>query len=230
MTGESRTAWGYVRLSQQGREGTLEEQKAAIREYAADRDDLELATTLNEGTETSGFDDDREKYRRLVSRIRDEQLGAVVVRDRARLSRDFDERLRLLTYFRSGDVDLHVVEAGGRIEVEDVQVAAMECVHASMDHYKKRMEIDRAMDAHREKIERGDDMGRPPMGLQFDDDGRRWVPDRESGEFATALEVVRLREADESWRAISEATDVPVATARGIYDRRERYLEHADAS
>jgi len=223
-------AWGYARLSQEGRDGSLDEQMAAVREYAADQPDLHLVTTLNEGASTSGFDNDREKYNRLVEKVQADEIGAVVVRDRARLSRDFDERLRLLTYFRSADVQLHVVEDRGRVDVDDVQTAAMECVHAAMDHIKKKAEIDRSKQAIKERLERGDDHGRPPFGLRYDDAGRQWVPDRESGEFATALEIVRLREDGRSWRDIEDETGVNTATARRVYDRKERYLEEAEAA
>jgi DNA invertase Pin-like site-specific DNA recombinase len=226
---EQLDAWGYTRLSQEGRDGSLDEQMASVRDYAADHPDLDLVTTLNEGASTSGFDNDREKYTRLVDKVRDDEIGAIVVRDRARLSRDFDERLRLLTYFRSSDVELHVVEDRGRIDVDDVQTAAMECVNAAMDHIKKKAEIHRSKQAIKERMERGDDHGRPPFGLRYDDAGRRWVPDRESGEFATALEVVRLREDDVSWRDIADETGVNTGTARRVYERKERYLEEAEA-
>ncbi|MFB6073515.1 MAG: recombinase family protein [Haloarculaceae archaeon] len=231
MSGDEQLdAWGYTRLSQEGRDGSLDEQMAAVRKYAADHPDIDLVTTLNEGASTSGFDNDREKYTRLVDKVRDDEIDAVVVRDRARLSRDFDERLRLLTYFRSSDVELHVVEDRGRIDIDDVQTAAMECVHAAMDHIKKKAEIHRSKQAIKERMERGDDHGRPPFGLQYDDAGRRWVPDRESGEFATALEVVRLREDDVSWRDIADETGVNTGTARRVYERKERYLEEAEAA
>lgn len=226
---EQLDAWGYTRLSQEGRDGSLDEQMASVRDYAADHPDLDLVTTLNEGASTSGFDNDREKYTRLVDKVRDDEIGAIVVRDRARLSRDFDERLRLLTYFRSSDVELHVVEDRGRIDVDDVQTAAMECVNAAMDHIKKKAEIHRSKQAIKERMERGDDHGRPPFGLRYDDAGRRWVPDQESGEFATALEVVRLREDDVSWRDIADETGVNTGTARRVYERKERYLEEAEA-
>lgn len=229
MTDDPPAAWGYVRLSQEGRDASLDEQKRSIREYAREHG-LDLQTTRNDGENTSGFDTERGEYQLLREKIREGEIDAVVVRDRARLSRDFDERLRLLTYLREQDVELHVVEDRGLIDVQDVQTAAMECVHAAMDHVKKKAEIDRAKAAIEERLERGDDHGRPPFGLRFDDEGRRWVPDRESGEFATALEVIRLREDGLSWRDIADETGVNRSTARGIYDRRERYLDEAEAA
>lgn len=228
MSDDDVEAWGYVRLSQEGRDASLEEQKQSIREYARDTDGLGLATTRNDGTNTSGFDTDREEYQLLRGKIADGEIDAVVVRDRARLSRDFDERLRLLTLFRSQNVELHVVEDRGKIDVQDVQTAAMECVHAAMDHVKKMAEIERAREAIQQRVERGDALGRPPLGLRYSDDGTEFVPDRKSGEFGDALDVIRLREEGESWRGIEEETGVNHSTARSVYERRERYLEHVD--
>lgn len=224
---ETLSAWGYVRLSQRGRDGSLEEQMAAIREYARNTNGMKLVTTLNEGEQTSGFNADREKYTRLLDNIEDGGVDAVVVRDRARLSRDFDERLRLLTVFRAADIELHIVEAGGLIDVQDVQTASMECVHAAMDHIKKMAEIRRSREALEEKKEKGHDLGRPPFGLTFDDNGEFWVPDLGSGEFSDAMDVIELREAGVSWRTIEAETGVSTSTARRVWERRNRYRREA---
>lgn len=75
--------------------------------------------------------------------------------------------------------------------------------------------------------QRGDDHGRPPFGLCYDEDGRQWIPDRESGEFATALEVIRLRKSSHSWMVSADETGVNKSIARGVSERRDRYLEEA---
>ncbi|MFQ3285616.1 hypothetical protein [Natronomonas sp.] len=51
-----------AQLLQEDRDGSLDEQMADVREYAADHLDLRLVTTLNEWTSTPGLDSDREKY------------------------------------------------------------------------------------------------------------------------------------------------------------------------
>lgn len=224
------SAWGYVRLSQRGRDGSIEEQKAAVRQYARAADGIELVTTLNEGEQTSGFNASREKYTQLLEKIEAGNIEAVVVRDRARLSRDFDERLRLLTLFRETGVELHVIEGDGHIDIQDVQTAAMECVHAAMDHIKKMAEIRRSRQALEEKKEKGHDLGRPPFGFRYDDAGEHWVPDWESGDFEAALDVIEARENGNSWREIAADTDVHKDTARNIWERRERYLQEAETA
>lgn len=164
-------AWGYVRLSQEGRDASLDEQKRSIRDYCRDHDALTLDTTRNDGQGTSGFTEDRDEYALLREKIASAEVDAVVVRDRARLSRDFDERLWLISTFRATGVEWHVVEAGGRIPVEDEQQAGIECLHAMMDHVKKQAEIQRSRAATQERIDDGCYQGTPPFGLQFADDG-----------------------------------------------------------
>lgn len=217
---ESNRAWGYVRLSQTGREASLAEQKTSIREYARESG-IHLETTRNDGDRTSGFDNSRDQYQLIREKIREQGIDAVIVRDRARLSRDFDERLALISEFRSRDVEWHVIEAGGLIDVDDIQIAGMECIHAMTDHFKKMIEIERARQATTQRLEKGYDHGRPPFGLTFDDAGEYWLPDEE---FEAALDVIQLRENGSSSREIEEETGVNKDRARRVCDRRERYL------
>lgn len=161
-------AWGYVRLSQEG-DASLEEQKESIREYARENE-LNLVTTRNDGSNTSGFNDDRDGYQLLRGKIRAGDIDAVITRDRARMSRDFDERLRLIALFRDTGVEWHVTEVGDRLYLEDVQKAGMEAMHAMMDHVKKMIEIERSKKAIEKRVERGCYQGRTPIGLEFAED------------------------------------------------------------
>lgn len=218
-----KTAWGYVRLSQSGREASLDEQKRAIREYAREHD-LALQTTRNEGEGTSGFDPTREEYQLLREKIRAAAIDAVVVRDRARLSRDFDDRLELLTEFRESGVEWHVVEAGGRLGLDDVQTAGMECIHAMMDHTKKMVEIERSRSAVQERLDAGYDHGPPRFGMEYGPDGHYQRP----GENFELVEAVwRLNEAGATYGEIKAETGVPVGTAQRIVENKEWYLERA---
>jgi DNA invertase Pin-like site-specific DNA recombinase len=217
----SKTAWGYARLSQRGRDGSLDDQLATIRDYSREHADLELVTTLNEGDRTSGFDNDRPKYQQLLSKIEANDVDAVVVRDRARLSRDFDERLQLIVLFRTTGVELHVVEGGGHVDLGDVQTAGMECIHAAMDHFKKMAEIERSKEVTEDRIDEGYDHGRPPFGLTFDDAGQYWVPGEN---FYRALRVLAAREQGWSYREVDEEIEgVSRSVAQRIVERREKY-------
>lgn len=216
-------AWGYVRLSQSGRDASLEEQKEAIREYAREHE-LDLQTIANDGENTSGFDTERSYYQTLRGKIEAEELGAVVVRDRARLSRDFDERIRLVTLFRLTGVEYHVVEAGGHVDVSDVQTAGMECLHAMMDDMKKRQEIERARDATEERLEAGLDHGRPKFGMTYDDAGEYQVPGEH---FDTVRAVLEADDRGADPGEIARKTGLDVAKVRRVLEHREFYVARA---
>jgi len=222
MSGQ-KAAWGYVRLSQKGRDTSLDEQKESIRAYARESD-LNLQTTRNEGDKTSGFDSDRHEYQLLRTKIRNGDIDAVIVRDRARLSRDFDDRLSLITDFRDSGVEWHVVEAGGLIDVQDVQTAMFECIHAGMDHIKKKIEIERSKAAVQERLDNGYYQGKPPYGLEFDDDGQYLVPGED---FEHVLTMFELRDKGMSYNKIADRVPVSSSTVSNICDRREMYAEYA---
>jgi DNA invertase Pin-like site-specific DNA recombinase len=100
-------------------------------------------------------------------------------------------------------------------------------VQRAVESDVKRREIEKSRAALAERVEQGHDQGRPPHGLTYDDTGERWVPDRESGDFEDALDVISLREDGVSWRDIEDETKVSKNTARRIWERRDRYLAEA---
>jgi DNA invertase Pin-like site-specific DNA recombinase len=100
-------------------------------------------------------------------------------------------------------------------------------VQRAVESDVKRREIEKSKAALKAREQNGYDQGRPPFGLKYDEAGEFWVPDRESGDFSDAIEVIDLRENGVSWRDIADRTDVHKDTARSIYERRERYLEFA---
>lgn len=211
-----KVAWGYVRLSQEGRDLSLEKQKSDIREYAREND-LNLQTTRNDGEGTSGFDKSREGYQLLREKIRNQEIDAVIVRDRARLSRDFDDRLSLIVDFRATGVEWHVTETGGRIALEDVQTAGMECLHAMMDHVKKMVEITRSRDAVEERHEDGCYHGTPPMGLRFAED--KCHLEKDPQEWNELQEIIDRRERSEAVVDVANSIGVSAATVSRVTDR-----------
>jgi len=219
-------AWGYVRLSQDGRDASLDEQKKAIREYA-NQNGLNLVTTRNEGTHTSGFDTDRQEYQLLRDKIRTAEIDAVIVRDRARLSRDFDDRLSLITDFRASEVEWHVVETGGKLNLPSVQQAMFECIHAGMDHIKKQIEITRSKEATQERIEDGCYQGKVPMGLQYADDNCHLEKHEE--EWNEIEKIIHARKSGTSIERVANGFDVSTATVSRITNRGlEWYVQKLD--
>ncbi|WP_435098495.1 recombinase family protein [Halorubrum sp. N11] len=220
----SETAVGYIRLSQDGK--SLERQHRDVKEYA-DAEDFDLVKVYNEGRHASGFDEDRVEYQSLLEHVGDGDVAAVVVPNLSRLSRDRKERLRLLLDLDAANVELHSHELGRAVDLDDDWELVQQSIKATTDDVEKRKEIERSKRATKERIENGYDHGRPPFGLQFDDDGEYWVPD---SDFDDALEVISLREDGLSWRGISNEIGLNKDTARRVWERRERYLREVEAT
>lgn len=213
----SKPAAGYTRLSQDGI--SIEQQKASIRDYCRNHD-LDLTTIYDDGQHASGYSvDERPEYQALRECVRNQDVAAITLRDIGRLGRDFDERMLFIIDLRKAGIELHSVERGQR-DLADPYSVAVEGIQAASDDAAKRAEIERAKHEIERRLEAGYDQGRPPFGMQFDDDGRYWVPGEE---FSTALEVIDLRDAGDSYRAIESETGVPYSTARRIVESRERY-------
>jgi len=212
--------FGYVRLSQRGRDNSIEEQKEAIREYVGERSRLNLATTFNDGKDTSGFNEDRPKYQTLLDNIESGNAEAVVVRDRARLARDFDLRMDVVRLMRDNETEFHVIE-GGAADLADVMNVAIEAVHAATDHEKKMAEIERAREVVRDRLDDPDaDHGRPPFGFQYDENGRRWIPDE--SEFSVARRILEMRSEGSSLGDIAEEVGETKSRVRRVLDNRGR--------
>ncbi|WP_128478072.1 recombinase family protein [Halorussus pelagicus] len=222
MTNEER-AVGYARLSQDGK--SLPEQRESIREYADERG-FDLEQIFDDGQHASGYSADREEYQAMLDRLEDGDVDHVVVRDRSRLSRDSKERLRLLLDLDSMGVDVHVVEVGERVDLDDPYALTRESAQADADDAEKRKEAERGRAEAEYRAQNGLPNGRPPFGLQYGPEKERFVPDHDDDAFETALEVIDLRADGVSFRAIAEDIDgVSKDTARRIVDRREKYLD-----
>lgn len=158
----------------------------------------------------------------LLADLRAEKYDYLVAYDDTRLARDqFYWELKRAAII--GGCELGFVE-----EPPDDELTFR--VQRAVESDVKRREIEKSQAALDAREERGDDHGRPPFGLRYDDQGRRWVPDRESGEFATALEVIRLREEGLSWRDIADQTGINRSTVRNTYERRARYFQEAEVT
>lgn len=203
-----------------------EEVPALARDLAEEVESVDLGVHTGFSIHMKGAGEERidahPDVEELLADLRDGEYDYLVAYDDTRLARDqFYWELKRAAVL--GECELAFVEEPPEDELTFR-------VQRAVESDVKRREIEKSQAALDAREERGDDHGRPPFGLRYDDDGRRWVPDRESGEFATALEVIRLREAGNSWREIADESGVNKSTARGIYDRRERYLEEAEAS
>lgn len=210
-------AWGYVRVSQES-DTSIDVQKESIRTYARKRD-LNLQTTRNDGQGTSGFDLNRDEYSLVRTKIEHGEIDAIVTRDRARLARDFDERLWLITTMRTTGVEWHVVETGDRLHLDDIQRAGIECLHAMMDHYKKMVEIERSRAATEDRQADGCYQGRVPFGLRFASDGCHLERDPDDWDVVRAITNGELK------GTVQEVADQTNVSTTTVSRARKRGLE-----
>lgn len=213
---------GYTRLSQES-DTSIDTQKSHIREYC-DENDLELRQIYDDGQRSSGWDDERTEYGKLRESIgADDGPDAIVLNDKRRLVRDIDEVLRLIADLRTHGVELHTCLAEGPLDLSDPIKMAIEIVEAASAHKEKRAEIQKARTAVDERLDAGFDHGRPPLGLQFDDDKQYWIPDED---FETVIDVIAFARQGKSQHEISKMDGIPVSqsTVSRIVDREDEYL------
>jgi DNA invertase Pin-like site-specific DNA recombinase len=218
-------AVGYTRLSQSS-DTSIEDQKAAIAEYC-DQLGLELLRIYDDGEGSSGFDTERPEYAKVRELMRDGEVGAVVVRDRSRLGRDFDERMQFVLDLRRTNVSLHASREG-EVNLEDPYAVVMESMRAATDDSGKREEIEKAREKVSERIENGYYHGRPPFGTRFSQDKTHLVPGED---FDLVVEVLKSLDAGDSYRDIHEKTGVSLGSINRIKGRRATYeemMEEAD--
>jgi DNA invertase Pin-like site-specific DNA recombinase len=202
---------------QRERVGALAEERAE----EVERVDLGVHTGFSLHTRPASEDriDTNEDVLTLLEALRAGEYDYLCTWDDTRLARDqfFWEVKRAAML---GDCEFVFVE-----EPPDDELTFR--VQRAVESDVKRREIEKSRAALEARAEQGHDQGRPPYGLTYDDAGERWVPDRESGEFTAALDVIRLREDGVSWRDIEDRTGVSRNTARRIWERQERYLQEA---
>jgi DNA invertase Pin-like site-specific DNA recombinase len=216
-------AVGYTRLSQESDRSILS-QKEDIQEYCR-KHGLRLVKIFDDGQHSSGFNNDRPEYTRMKQLLGEGEIQSVVVRDRARLGRDFDERMQFIIDLRQESIQLHTTE-DGVIDLEDPYSVAVEGIHSASDDKKKREEIKKAKKEIRKRLEKGYYQGCPPFGLNFDQNKQYLVPDQD---FETVMKVFDLRERGHTYEEIVEQTDVgSIPTVSRILKRRDLYEEKAE--
>jgi DNA invertase Pin-like site-specific DNA recombinase len=217
----SETAVGYTRLSQRS-DTSIPRQKDHIREYCDDHN-LTLERIYDDGEESSGFDASREEYRELRDRVREGEVDAVVVNDKRRLARDVDEVMRLVPDLRTEDVELHTYQ-DGPLDLSDPMQASIEILMAAAAYEEKIEEIEKSINAIKEKKERGDDLGRPRFGMTYDEEKRRQVP---GDRWEDVVEIFEMRENGHTYEEIAVEVGISTGTAYRVVDRREWYEKRA---
>lgn len=162
----------------------------------------------------AGLLDQNDRVQQAVEKLEAGEYDYLVAYDDRRVCRD--EYLRVIEYAcKQGGCEFVYV---GDVEEDDLAYD----IHRRVERQTKEEEITKAKAALAERERKGYDQGRPPFGLQFDADGKYWVPDED---FDIARRVIELRDDDVPYREVRAKTGVPPSTAHGIMERREKYQE-----
>jgi len=216
----TKTAVGYTRVSQDS-DTSISDQKREIRDLA-DEQGLNLHHIYNDGERSSGFNNNRPEYLEMQTALEDGEASILIVRDRDRLSRDKRERSMLFYDLDEWAVELWTTAEGEPVDFDDDETWLIEMIRGYMDDVQKRREIQQARKKVRERIENGYDHGRPPTGLQFDQEGQYWVPD---DEFEVVMQALKLRNEGHSYSYIANETGIPRGTLANIFDRKDLYIQ-----
>jgi len=202
-----------------------EEVPALARDLADDVETIDLGVHTGFSIHTKAADEERidahPDVEALLDDLRSGTYDVLVAFDDTRLARDqFFWELKRAALL--GGCELSFVEEPPEDELTFR-------VQRAVESDVKRREIEKSKAALEAREQQGHDQGRPPYGMTYDDAGENWVPDRESGEFSDALDVISLREDGVSWRDIEDETEASMSTARRVWERRDRYLQEASA-
>lgn len=220
----------YVRLSQNGRKGSIDDQRQELIALA-DKQGFDVSHVYNDGKHSSGFTeepDERPEYQKLREKIKNGDIDGVLVRNIKRLTRDENEFMRLFADLRENDVRVHTRD-DGEIALEDPVQLAVQHIQSASANKAKKQEITNAVKAIKQKVNDGQPHGCPPHGLAYSRDKTHLTPNKDDGAFETALDVIKAKAHGATYSELEEKFE---GLSRGglynIVDRKDVYLNLAD--
>lgn len=155
-----------------------------------------------------------------VDELRNGEYDYLVAYDDRRICRD--DYLSVIEYaIRQGDAE--IVYLSDDVQEDDLAYD----IHRRVERQTKEEEIKRAKAAIRERQERGYYQGRPPIGLQFDEEGKYLVP---GDRFENVIDAIGLVESGASYRDVEETLGISPSTLSGVMVRKEQYLAHIESA
>jgi len=207
-------AIGYTRLSQQS-DTSIDRQKEHIRDYARTHE-YELTELYNDGERSSGFDTSREEFQKVRQCVSEGSIGAIIVNDKRRLARDFDDTMQLIINCRKNDVAIHTHQ-DGQLDISEPMNVAIEVVQAASDYESKKREIDKAKEAVEERKNKGCYHGTPPFGLQFAPD--KCHLEKDPTEWDRLQRIIESREEGHNVEPVANSNGVSTATVSRVSNR-----------
>jgi len=184
---------------------------------------MSLERIYDDGERTSGWDESREEYQKARSRVQSGEIDAVVINDKRRLARDFDETMRLILDLREYGVEAHTFEEGSSTSLTRSRLPSKSSKQPANMRLKRRK-----LSAHARLSKSGWTKDTITVALQSDFDSitraNNGYPDR-NGQFEIVLEAIHMVEAGSTYREVEDELDIAPATMRSsIMDRRDQYL------
>lgn len=214
MSKEALPALGYVRVSteEQSREGvSLPAQEEQIRRYC-DLYGLELGEILRDEGQ-SGKDMDRPAMQELLGRVGRGEVGAVVVYKLDRAARSTIDSLTFAETLKGAGAAFHSVTE--RIDTTSAHGGFFFTLLAALAEMERRLIVERTASALAYKKERGEWVGRPPVGYRMD--GGKLAADSDAQ--AAIAKAKRMRRQGKSYRAIAERLSLPLGTVHLLVKR-----------
>jgi len=194
--------------------------KALANEIADDVDVLDLGvhTGFSSMSRDSGVVlDDLPEVQQAVQDLENGSYDYVVGLDDRRIARDGYMSV----------IEYAATQGGAEFRyVRDVQRDDLSYdLHRRVERHTKEEEISKSREAIEERIKRGMWQGRPPYGLQFDDNGEYLVP---GDKYETVMEIFEAFENGSSLSELSRELELSKGTIHNIKERgREFYEERA---
>lgn len=153
------TAFAYVRVSSESQKEkkTQENQVRAIKKYCLDKK-INISEWFYD-LAISGLEPERVGLNEMKQRIN--EVESIIVFDSSRLSRNFEDSIKLMFFFKERNKKVHFVNEGRAIDANDDMMQLILVIKSWFDSYEYRIAKERRMLGIQRYIEKHGSWGRP---------------------------------------------------------------------
>jgi DNA invertase Pin-like site-specific DNA recombinase len=223
----------YIRRSTFEQEN--EHQREAIRNWL-DQEDVPVSDVEFLSETASGASRNREELRRLMERIRDDDLDHVVVWELSRIAREGQLAQEFFNACEDHDVHVHITSGSIREIKPDGTNRFVADILAAVYAEERRTLIRRTKYGQQRALENDKWVGKPPLGFTTDSDGylianidlyEEYNDDRE-GFYAVAEAMRRLEDDDASYRGLARDMECSRRALSNVFNDTEKRAWYLD--
>jgi DNA invertase Pin-like site-specific DNA recombinase len=213
----------YCRVSTEDQ--NLKRQKEETWDYAVETLGVEASTVTVYEDKASGRNVDRDGFQRLMSKVRDAEVGRVVVLELSRVTRSMRDLSSTVDELKENGTSLHIVNRRMDLDPDEPEPMTEAFFYLSgiFAQLEAEMVRERTISGIRAAKDAGKHTGRPPYGFDTDEDGYLVLNDN----FDNALVILDELERGESKRSLARRFDVSRATVSNIEGKEEFYRGRA---